>query len=352
MAELSIGLGKVLLGLGNIGAGVGFGVAEKEKMNELDSKAKKLKQDVDKASDLYDEVYYRVAVNLDRVKKALDKLPSDFLDKVNEQIARDTSASNAEQAVNTLGKVFGYTKNTLKVASGLLQIVRYCRQSKAEGDEPTTEPLPDPFEPVPLNGEEPPVVPEAESSFSSTPTLDKIITGLNIAGIVFGLAGLATTIGLGVWTLDNLDKAINDVDKKQKQIKQYQKAMTAALNQIAAEAGLPPNSYTQLTTLAATWEEISAEFDSYQKVLNYAVQGYFQDRPLKDIKAKVNAESDPGTSFPDDGYPLAETLADDIRQLFQQGKTDKEIVSYFANDNPNISQRFVFEEYFISTLRK
>ena len=72
MAELSIGLGKVLLGLGNIGAGVGFGVAEKEKMNELDSKAKKLKQDVDKASDLYDEVYYRVAVNLDRVKKAFD----------------------------------------------------------------------------------------------------------------------------------------------------------------------------------------------------------------------------------------------------------------------------------------
>ena len=146
MAELSIGLGKVLLGLGNIGAGVGFGVAEKEKMNELDSKAKKLKQDVDKASDLYDEVYYRVAVNLDRVKKALDKLPSDFLDKVNEQIAKDTSASNAEQAVTTLGKVFGYTKNTLKVASGLLQIVRYCRQSKAEGDEPTTEPLPDPFD--------------------------------------------------------------------------------------------------------------------------------------------------------------------------------------------------------------
>lgn len=351
MAELSIGLGRVLLGLGNIGAGVGFGVAEKGKMNELNSKAKKLKEDVTKASDLYDNVYYRVAVNLDRVKKALDKLPSDFLDMVDEQIAKDTSASNAEQAVITLGKVFGYTKNTLKVASGLLQIVRYCRQSKADGDEPTTEPVPDPFEAVPLNNEEPPVVPEAESSFSSTPTLDKIITGLNIAGIVFGLAGLATTIGLGVWTLDNLDKAIDDVDKKQRQITEYQTAMMTALNQIAGEAGVPPNSYTQLTSLAATWEEISAEFDSYQKVLNYAVQGYFQDKPLGDIKAKVKAESDLGTSFPDDGYPLAKTLADDIRQLFQQGKIDKEIVSYFANDNPSIGQRFVFEEYFISTLR-
>ena len=43
-------------------------------------KADKLKTDVATASDIYDRIYYLVAVNLDRVKKALDKLPSDFLD--------------------------------------------------------------------------------------------------------------------------------------------------------------------------------------------------------------------------------------------------------------------------------
>lgn len=43
MVEFSIGFGKVLFGLGNIGVGVGFGVVGKEKMNELDSKVKKFK---------------------------------------------------------------------------------------------------------------------------------------------------------------------------------------------------------------------------------------------------------------------------------------------------------------------
>ena len=351
MAELGIALGRVLLGFGNIAAGVGFSVAEKDKMNELNSKAKKLKDDVTTASKLYVDVYYLVAVNLDRVKKALDKLPSDFLDKVDEQIAKDTSDSKAEEAVKTLAKMLGYARNTARVGSGLLQIVRYCRNSKAEGDEPTSEPVTDPFEAVPLGGEDVPVVSEAESSFSSTPKLDSVITGLNIAGIVFGIAGLATTIGLGVWTLESLNKAIDDVDNKQKQVTQFQTAMHTALDQIVTDAGLPANSYSELKTMAATWENISANFNSYQKALDYAVQGYSLDKPLDEIKAKVNAESDAGTSFPNDGYPVAKTLADDISYMFKQGKTDKEIVSYFANDNPKIGLRFVFAEFFISQLR-
>lgn len=65
-----------------------------------------------------------------------------------------------------------------------------------------------------MNGEELLVVFEVESLFFSIFMFDKIIIGFNIVGIVFGLVGFVIIIGLGVWILDNLDKVINDVDKK------------------------------------------------------------------------------------------------------------------------------------------
>ena len=351
MAAIGLALANVALGLGNIGAGIGFGVAEQDKMDELDKKAKTLRQDVTTASNMYDHIYYMVAVNLDRVKKALDKLPSDFLDKVEKQITNDISTSNAESAIQTMAKVLGYVGDAAGLGAGVLQVVRYLRVRKAQGDKPAEDPVQDPFEYVPLDGETPPAVVEPESSFTETPRLTKAINGLNIAGIVFGIAGLATTIGLGVWTLEKLDKALDDVANKQKQVTQFQTAMQTALDQIVTDAGLPAKSYSELTTMAATWENISANLDSYQKALDYAIKGYVLNKTLDQIKARVTAVSDSGTPFPEDGYTLAKTLADDINYLFSQNKTDKEIVAYFATDNPKIGLRFVFTEYFISSLR-
>ena len=145
----------------------------------------------------------------------------------------------------------------------------------------------EPFEDVPLDGREPPVIPEEESSFSKTPKLDKATNGLNIAGIVFEVAGLVTTIGLGVWTLDKLNKAIDDVEKKQTQVTKFQTAMEKVLDEIVTAAGLPAKSYDDLTKMAATWKKISENFDSYEKALYYAIRGYFLKEPLDDIKMMV-----------------------------------------------------------------
>lgn len=350
MAGVALALTNVALGLGNIGAGIGFGVAEQNKMDDLNKKADKLSKDVTAAGNMYDHIYYMVAVNLDRVKKALDKLPSDFLDKVEKDITTGISDTSAESAFKTVAQVMGYAGDAAGLGAGVLQIVRYFRNRKAKGEEPT-EPVEDPFEYVPLDGVEPPAVVEPESSFTETPKLTKAINGLNIAGIVFGIAGLATTIGLGVWTLEKLDDAIDEVNKKQEQVTKFQTAMTTALDEIVKDAGLPAKSYTQLTTMAATWEKISGNFDSYQKSLDYAIQGYVLNKTLDQIKAKVVSVSDSETPFPEDGYALAKTLADDINYLFSKNKTDKEIVSYFATDNPKLGLRFVFTEFFISSLR-
>lgn len=351
MASIALPLANVILGLGNIGAGVGFGVAEQKKMDELTTKSNKLKIDVQTAGNLYDHIYYLVAVNLERVKKALDKFPSDLLDKLEKQITSGIPETKAQEAVETVGKVMGYLGDGAGLSGGLLQIARYLRTRKAEGREPPDPTEEEPFGNVPLDGEEPLVPAETESSFLLTPKFAAVIKGLNIAGTVFGVAGLATTIELGVWTLEKLNKAISDVEKKQKQMTAFQSAMQKALDPIVEAAGLPAKSYGDLITMAATWKKISENFDSYEKALYYGIRGFFMKKSIDDIKKMVDKESDAGMPFPDDGYPLAKTLADDIKYLFAQKKTDKEIVTFFATKNPNRGLRFLFDEFFISSLR-
>ena len=204
MASIGLALTNVLLGIGSIGTGIGFGVAEQNKMDELNRKSKKLKEDVATASDLYDHVYYMVSVNLERVKKSLDKLPSDMLEKLQKEVAADMPESDTEKAIQTLAKVLGYAGSAAGLGAGLLQIVRYFRNRKAKGEEPSEPPEDPPFEEVPRDGVEPPPTIETETTFTKTPMMTRLINGLNIAGIVFGVAGLATTIGLGVWTLEKL----------------------------------------------------------------------------------------------------------------------------------------------------
>ena len=172
-----------------------------------------------------------------------------------------------------------------------------------------------------------------------------------MAGIVFGVAGLGVTIGLGVWTLDKLKDAIKDVKAKQTQVTAFQSAMEKALDPIAEEAGLPTKSHSQLTSMAKVWKKISEEFDSYEKSTDYAIRGCFMKKSLADIKAMVAEYGDKGKTYPDDVYPLAKTLADDIKYMFDQKKTDQEIAAFFATENPKVGLRFVFDEFFISSLR-
>ena len=347
MSSIALPLTNVILGLANIGAGAGFSVEEKKKMGQLNDKSAKLKTAVTESGNMYDHIYYLVAVNLNRVTKALDKLPDDFLDKVQDKI---TPKGDTEKAIQTVAQVLGYTAAGLGVTSGIIKLVIKLRERKASGQEPS-EPATDPFEEVPLDGAEPPVQTEPESSFPSSPKLTTFAKGLDIGGIVFSVAALAATIGLGIWTIEKLNDAISNVEKKQKQVDAFKKAMTDALDSMIKDSGLPEKSYDGLTKMAATWKKISENFDSYEKSQYYAIRGYFLKKSLDDIKAMVAKESDTGKPFPDDGYPLAKTLAEDIKYQFDQKKTDKEIVAFFATENPKIGLRFLFNEYFISSLR-
>ena len=127
--------------------------------------------------------------------------------------------------------MLGYAGSAAGMISGILQIVRYLRNKKSKdlSEDPTEQPEEGPFDDVPLDGETPPVEPEEESSFPRTSKLQIAINGVNIAGIVFGVAGLATTIGLGVWTLEQLNDATDNVAKRQAQVTKFQTAMKKSI---------------------------------------------------------------------------------------------------------------------------
>ena len=263
-SNIAVPLTNVILGLANIGTGIGFTVEEKRKVDELKTKSAALEAAVIDAGNMYDHIYYPVAVNLGRMKKALDQLPSEFLEKVQAQVTSGIAKDSVQKALQTISEVLGYVKTGQKVVSNITTIVMVLRQRKASGEEPP-ESTDDAFEMVPLGDEKPLVPTEEESSFSNSPKLTKFAKGLEIGGIVFAAAGLVATIGLKVWTLEKLNDAISNVEEKQKQVDAFKKAMTDALDSLVKDAALPEKSYDGVTKIASTWKKISENFDSYEK---------------------------------------------------------------------------------------
>ena len=318
-------LANVLVGLGGIGAGVGFGVKEHQLMTELNEKADKLKKDVQVATDLYDHVYYLVSVNLERLRKSVDRLPSDFVEKVQKDIDADLKSSESQKALAVLGQVLGYTGMTFGVVGGILELVRWWKNRPTL---PVETGEPNPWGDIEMTGPssqptEPTAIPEEITTASRTPKLDKVIKGVNIAGVVFGVAGLAASIGLGAWSIKKLENAIRDVEEKKVKVSAFQKAMEKVLNEMITDADLPEKSYDQLVELAKTWKEICEKFERYSTRMSYAIQGYFKHKSLDKVREIVKKHTDPtDVPWPDDAYPLAKTLADDIRVQFDKAGVD------------------------------
>lgn len=354
---IAVPLANVLLGLSSIGASIGFTIRENELMDELKRKTEKLQKDISEAGDLYDNVYYAVAVNLERLRRAFDSLPSDFIEKAQEDVDPQLKSQNSITVVGLVlghgARAFGTFAGTNRFMGGLVELVKYLRNKPpgiSQGRETNIwgdvrmRNLAEPEELEPFL--EPTTV-------SRTPKFDKIMKGVNIARLVFGVAGLSAIVGIGIWTVDRLEEAIADVDDKQQQVSAFQKAMEMVLDELVREAALPAkNGYDELKKPAEAWKELCQLLESYKTRMYYAIQGYFMYKSLDGVKEIVEKHTDPSDKpFPVQCYNLAKTLADDIRLQFDKNKTDKEIVNFFATENPVLSLKVVLSEFFIGTLR-
>lgn len=376
----AVGIIAALVGAGNIAAGASFSAAAKDKINELNRKATQLKGDVIAAGNLYDNTYFPVAVSFQRVKKDLDQLPSDLLTKVSSNIAVNNTTPEDVKAIHALfnlltivpsqsspsahpgGGPIPHTRGggggvkpkwrpaqTAEDAMSEIGEATSLLRARSESDSVSHS---DSFEDVPLTESLPSSPPEVSSlpETTGTSTLSK---GITVANAVFGLGSLATIIGLGVWTVEKLESAISDVDTKQKQVTAFLTDMKKVLDQLVKAANIDAGTnYSNLIHMAATWNSIAKNCESYHKSLYYAIRGYSMPNPtLAGVKTLVTDHSDPGMPFPDSAYPLTQTLANKIKSLITEKKTDQEIVTYFAKTYPTVGLRCLFSEYFISTLR-
>ena len=73
-----------------------------------------------------------VSVNLDRLKKSVDRLPTDFVEKIQKSIEDDLKSSEAQKALAVVGQVAGYTGTAVGLAGGILELVR-CWKNKSGG---------------------------------------------------------------------------------------------------------------------------------------------------------------------------------------------------------------------------
>lgn len=323
-----------------MGTSIGFTVHEKNLMDELKKKAEKLHKDVLAVSDLYDNVYYVIAVNLDRLRKAIDSLPNEVLEMIQGDADPELSSTNSLAVLGVVlglgGKTFGALAGANRFMGGLQGLVRYWRSrpsdaSTRESEHPLAEP----------------------TTLSKTPNFERLVNGLNGAQLVFGLAGLSAIIAIGVWTETKLERAIDEVHRKHEDVLAFQKSMEEVLSEIVTDAGLPTTAYKELKTEAEMWKNLSQRLESYESRMCYAIQGYLMLKSLDDVRKFVeehtDAEDDP---FPDKCFNLAKSLANEFRVQFDKGKTDKEIANFFATENQEKELRCVFNGFFIGSLRK
>lgn len=74
-----------------------------------------------------------VAVDLERLEKALDKLPGNFLEKVREDIAVDLKSSEAQKALAIVATVLRYSAAGLGALVGIHQLYRIIRNERSQG---------------------------------------------------------------------------------------------------------------------------------------------------------------------------------------------------------------------------
>ena len=208
---IGVTVANIITGIGSAAASVGFSLAEKKKLDQLNAEIQELKNYSARVYDLYNNTYYMVAVNLDRVAKAIEDIPNGYIETVEVKITRIRPGAQVTKAFKTFADVMNYATKGLKfISRGGRDI-----QDNLGFIDPES-----PWKNLPKA--------ERKRTFKSviaTKKAHRILTGVEVAGAVFGIFSLAATIGLGVWTLEKLDEAIQDVRMKKAELTNFEKGM-------------------------------------------------------------------------------------------------------------------------------
>lgn len=290
---------------------VAFSVEEDKKQKELQSAIKSAQTAIDHANDFYQNVYKIVKTRLDHLKQSMRKLPTDVVNKLNDEL--QLNLSNPSKVIKDVGLALNITQTTV----GVVGLVSYGLTS------------------------------------AGIAAADGIVADIGAiagaAGAALAVAGFGLTLYTGITALNKLNDAIHKVNGKRQQADDAMTKMKKSLDGLLSALGMRVGSYKTLRDISNDWATLAANFDKYATAFYYAMTGFAMKKTQAQVNAFLKARHCP--TLKDDVLVLANLIQENILKMMKNGNTDEQIINFYAKNNPKEGLRFVMDPYFVSTLR-
>lgn len=293
-----------------IASDIAFSVEEDKKQKELKSAISQAQSAINSANDFYKNVYNIIKTRLDHLRQSMRKLPPDVVDKLNEELK--LNLSNPDEVIKdvSLALTIGQT------VAGIAGLV------------------------------------SGGLTTAGIAAADGIVADIGVvagaAGAVFAVAGFGLTLYNGITELNKLNDAIHKVHAKKSEAKNVEKKMKNSLDDLMKRLGVQVD-YKSLKDISNDWAKLAENFDKYSTAFYTAITGFAKGKSESQVKAYLESRGSP--SLKDDVLSLAKIIEESILQMMKDGKTDEQIINFYAKENPKEGLRFVMDAYFVSTLR-
>ena len=308
---IGIAIATIIAVVATVTADVAFGVVNSNKQKELEREIEAAQRSATTAQNFYDNTYKVVKSRLEKVQQSMTKLPPNVLDQLGNALSLNLDSPKSIQYVGwALGGAAVVTGTVASVASVLINTGRAAAQG----------------------------------------IVSTIGTVAGAAGLVLAVAGFGFSLYNGITQLNKLNDAIAQVKEKKRKSDEVIQKMQTALDGLLTSMNLRTGNYAKLVEISNDWSKLSKNFDDYSTAFYYAIRRFSKGNNLSQVKQYLAGKN--YKSLNDNVLSLAKIMQDEIYDFFRAGRTDSQIVNFYAKENPNEGLRFVLNEFFISTLRE
>lgn len=294
-----------------IASDIAFSVEEGKKQKELQSAITSAQAAINSANDFYQNVYKVVKTRLDHLKQSMRKLPPDVVSKLNDEL--NLNLNDPNKVMKDVGLALGITQGVVGIVGLVAGGLTSAGMVAADG------------------------------------VIADIGAVAGAAGAVLAVAGFGLTLYNGITALNKLNDAIDKVNGKRQQAQDAVTKMKKSLDGLLAALNLQVGSYETLKDISNDWATLAENFDKYSTAFYNAITGFAMGKTQAQVSAFLHARGSP--TLKDDVLALAKIIEQNILQMMREGKTDEEVINFYAKENPHEGLRFLLDSYFVSTLR-
>ena len=294
-----------------VASDIGFSVEEEKKQEQLKSAMSQAQTAINNANEFYKNVYKVVKTRLEHLKQSMRKLPPDVVAKLNKKLK--LNLSNPDKVMQDVNLIFGITQGVV----GLVGLVAGGLTSAGL---------------VAVDG-----------------IVADVAAVAGAAGAALAVVGFGLTLYSGITQLNKLNDAIDKVNRRRQKAEDAIQKMKSSLDGLLKALGMSVGSYQTLRKISDDWEQLADNFDKYSTAFYDAMTGFAMGKTPTEV---INFLKQRGTvPLQDDVLAFAVLIEQNILQMMKEGKSDEQIINFYAKENPKEGLRFVMDPYFVSTLR-